>query len=206
MRKAPTRKRRLSGTDRRKQIIERASALFAQRGFDGVTIKDLAASCRINQAVLYHHFKSKRELHQAVVEEKIKQLDIESFLATLDRDQPIGELLKAVAAHILSIASRDTQINRLLLLGTLQKSAETTALFKAWRQPFVDYLHAEFARRIKAGEFRRVDPHITARSFIGMIMDCSVSCFLWPEFGYAGFDPEATVSNNVGVFLRGLES
>lgn len=196
---------RLSSAERRKQILSVAGHLFAGHGYAAVTVKDIADACHINQAMLYRHFPSKDKLYLGVVEDKIKQLKIESFLQSLPESQPVEELLKSIAFHILSLGAKDPEINRLLLFGTLQGTSEARALFKAWRQPFVDYLQRELTRRIEQGEMRKVDPQITARSFIGMVMDCSVSCFLWPEFGYEEFNPEKAVTNNVGVFLRGLK-
>jgi AcrR family transcriptional regulator len=199
-----SRRRRLPAAERRRQILDQASALFARRGFSAVTVKELAAACDINEAMLYRHFRSKEEIYLAVLREKIHQLDIHAFLSGLDRNEPIDKLLEAVALHILSIGSDDPEINRLLLFGTLQGSEEAKGLFRAWRQPFVDFVQQELARRMESGELRKADPHITARSFIGMVMDCSVSCFLWPEFGYEEFNPPVAVANNVGVFARGL--
>lgn len=196
---------RLASAERRKQILSVAAHLFANHGYAGVTIKDIADACRINQAMLYRHFPSKDRLYLGVVEDKIKQLEIESFLESLPENQPVEDLLQSIALHILSLGAKDPEINRLLLFGTLQGSPEARSLFKAWRQPFVRYLQKELARRIEAGEMRKVDSQITARSFIGMVMDCSVSCFLWPEFGYEEFNPEKAVTNNVSVFLRGLQ-
>ena len=74
----PASKSRLSGSERRQQIIAKASTLFAEHGFAGVTVKKLADACGINQAMLYHHFASKEDLYLAVVEEKIRQLDTET--------------------------------------------------------------------------------------------------------------------------------
>lgn len=203
---SPRRSRvRLTAADRRKQILAIAATLFARRGFAGVTIKDIADACSINQAMLYRHFPSKEMLYLGVVEDKIEHLQIHAFLEQLEPNLSIGELLKALAFHILSIGSRDPEINRLLLFGTLQGSPEARALFRAWRQPFVDFLQKELKERVEQGDLRSIDTHITARSFIGMVMDCSVSCFLWPEFGYEEFDPQKAVTNNVGVFLRGMQ-
>jgi AcrR family transcriptional regulator len=199
-----TSKKRLPGAERRSQILSTAASLFSRQGLSGVTIKEIADACGINQAMLYRHYPSKERLYVAVVEDKIRRLDIGSFLATIPIDQPIKEVLKTLALHILSIGSKDPEINRLLLFGTLCGTKESHALFQAWRQPFVDFLQKELVKRMKSGELRRVDPHITARSFIGMVMDCSTSCLLWPEFGYEEFNPDKAVGNNVEIFLRGM--
>ena len=196
---------RLTAAERRRQIVSEASTLFANHGFAAVTVKRIADSCGISQAILYRHFPSKEHLYFSVLEEKITKLDARAFVAALDREQPLDALLSAIALHILAISQQDPGINRLLLYGTLQGSREALALFQAWRQPFVDFVENQIARQVAAGRLRPVDAHITARAFVGMVMDCSVSCFLWPEFGYEEFDPPKAVANNVTIFMRGLQ-
>lgn len=53
---------RLKAQDRRIQILEVASALFAERGFHGLTTKDLAHRLCITEPILYRHFSSKDDL------------------------------------------------------------------------------------------------------------------------------------------------
>ncbi len=55
-------KPRLKAQDRRQQILEIASELFAQRGFHGVTTRDLAQRLSITEPILYRHFISKDDL------------------------------------------------------------------------------------------------------------------------------------------------
>jgi TetR/AcrR family transcriptional regulator len=198
-------KTRISGEQRRLQMVTVAAQLFAKFGYEGVTVKDIADACEINQALLYRHFTSKELLFTAVLDHKIDQLDINSFLESISKEVPLEELLQILARHILKLGLNDPEINRLLLFGTLQGTPEAKDLFRSWRQPFVTYLQAEIIRRIEIGELRKVDPALTARSFIGMVMDCSVSCFLWPEFGYEQFDPERSIANNVGVYVKGMK-
>jgi AcrR family transcriptional regulator len=57
---------RLKASDRRQQILEIASALFAERGYHGVTTKDLAQRLSITEPILYRHFLSKQCLWQEV--------------------------------------------------------------------------------------------------------------------------------------------
>ena len=66
-------------TERMLQILTEACRLFATRGFDGVSVRDIAQECGISKATLYHHFPDKdailrplvmgitRSLHQRVL-------------------------------------------------------------------------------------------------------------------------------------------
>jgi AcrR family transcriptional regulator len=62
-----TRDRRDPGATRR--ALQQAGAdLFPERGFDGVSVEDLAARARVNKALISYHFGSKRGLYVAVLE------------------------------------------------------------------------------------------------------------------------------------------
>jgi AcrR family transcriptional regulator len=155
--------------------------------------------------MLYKHFPSKEALFSAVIEEKISRFRIKEFLESLDRDQPFGEILSKIAMHILSAGRKDPEANNLLLYSSLRGTPEAKKLFMAWRQPYVDFLEDIMTERIEKGTLRKLEPSIVACSFVGMVIDCSASCFLWREFGYDEFDPEKAVYNNVKIFTQGLE-
>ncbi len=50
----------------RKKLIETAMRLFAERGFDGVTVRDIASACGVSVGLINHHFGSKEGLREAV--------------------------------------------------------------------------------------------------------------------------------------------
>ncbi len=53
----------------RDQILDAAERLFAQRGFAGVSMRDIVAETDLrNQASLYHHFRNKKALYEAVLQ------------------------------------------------------------------------------------------------------------------------------------------
>lgn len=56
------------GRARRSEIVRVASSQFAERGFDGATMLDIAAACHISRAGLLHHFPDKERLLEAVLQ------------------------------------------------------------------------------------------------------------------------------------------
>jgi AcrR family transcriptional regulator len=54
--------RRLRSALRRENIVRKALPLFARKGFDGVTTRELAVACGVSEALLYRHFPTKRAL------------------------------------------------------------------------------------------------------------------------------------------------
>jgi AcrR family transcriptional regulator len=60
-------RRRLQKAERRRVIEEAASALFAQHGYAGTKLEDIAARAGVTKQLLYQHFRSKKELHMALL-------------------------------------------------------------------------------------------------------------------------------------------
>jgi AcrR family transcriptional regulator len=60
---------RLSAPARREQILEVALDVFANAGFHGASMNDIAEAAGVTKPVLYQHFDSKRDLYQALIEE-----------------------------------------------------------------------------------------------------------------------------------------
>lgn len=64
---------RLSGSDRRSSIIEAATTVFAERGFNGAKTFQIASAAKVSEALVYRHFPSKTALYRAVLRNLILQ-------------------------------------------------------------------------------------------------------------------------------------
>jgi AcrR family transcriptional regulator len=60
--------------DRRQAIIEHAAALYAERGFLGASVSDLADACATSKSLIYHYFPSKEDILFEVMQSHIKSL------------------------------------------------------------------------------------------------------------------------------------
>jgi len=196
--------RRLPRGERREQILEASARLFARKGLAATTTRDLATACGVSESALYKHFPSKEELFRAVLERKIGAYDVAQYLKGLPADLGISETFEMVARKILDIGLGDPLIQKLLLAAILAESPEASRLYLSLRVPFVKHLEKRLQEGMRLGEVREVNPEITARSFVGLVMDCVSSCTFWDQFGYEDFDRNRLIDNNVSVFLRGL--
>jgi len=59
--------------DRRQQILDAAQQVFAQKGFEGASIKDLAKAAKISPGLLYWYFKDKTDLFASLISERIEE-------------------------------------------------------------------------------------------------------------------------------------
>jgi len=66
---------RLTGDERRAQLLDVAGALFADLGYHGLSMEHLADAAGVSKPVLYQHFPSKRELYLALVRDTVEHME-----------------------------------------------------------------------------------------------------------------------------------
>ena len=65
---------RMTGSERRQQLIEIAKSLFAERGYDGTSIEEIAQRANVSKPVVYEHFGGKEGLYAVVVDRETRTL------------------------------------------------------------------------------------------------------------------------------------
>lgn len=81
--------------DRREFIIERALQLYAEKGFLGASVADLADACKTSKSLIYHYFPSKEDILFEAMDSHIKTLgNAASGIAAMDA--PAADKLRAL--------------------------------------------------------------------------------------------------------------
>jgi AcrR family transcriptional regulator len=113
----PARQRRGSDSTR-VRILVQAERLFADRGFNGVTMPAIAEASGITAGAIYRHFKSKAELFFLVVRRAVETAPIspEASLAEIVSTYTTRRLLRVrqIAVEVHYAAARDPAVRRLL--------------------------------------------------------------------------------------------
>ncbi len=67
-------RRRMSGKERREQLIQISRTLFAEKGFDGTSVEEIAATANVSKPVVYEHFGGKEGVYAVVVDREMQKL------------------------------------------------------------------------------------------------------------------------------------
>lgn len=166
--KSSTRRTR-RGPRTRKQILDASLRLFSERGFARTTVRDIARQAGITDAAIYYHFQSKRELLEALVEERgfiHSLLDLEQVPA----DLPLRETLVGMAQAAIAVMDENRDFLRLIIMeglgGDEAASEQYQRLVNLWERALASILQ----RYMEKGELSRQDPNITARQVIYPIL------------------------------------
>ena len=84
----------MSAEDRRQAILSAALDVFSERGFHEASLEDVAARDGISKALIYEHFRSKRELQQALMETYVREM-LERLLAATAEAEPGEDRLRS---------------------------------------------------------------------------------------------------------------
>lgn len=165
---------RMAAEDRRQQIIEVAIELFSQKGFRGTTTKEIAAAAGVNEAIIFRHFATKRDLYAAIIDCKAHPPDGQSFdevLAKAMSSNDDRQVFHTLAAHILEFHERDDTAMRILLYSALERHELAQMIFTTHIAKVYGQLAEYVKRRVAAGAFRKIDPMTAVRGFMGMIIN-----------------------------------
>ena len=188
--------RRMSASERRTQLVEVAKHVFAELGYDGASIEEIAARAKVSKPIVYEHFGGKEGLFAVVVDRESAHLldmistrlgpDIagrdqihNSAMAFLDyieedpsgfrvltRDSPVGFWSGSMAGLLSDVADKAQQI----LAMNFARSGIDTAVAPL-------YAHALVGMVVHVGawwseerrpEKERVAAHLTALCYMGL--------------------------------------
>lgn len=195
---------RFSAEDRRQQILDVATELFARQGFEGTTTRQIAEAAGVNEAIIFRHFPSKQDLYWELLERKIRRADEHSPLII---NESSGAELKFlhVAEHFLSTRAADPALGRLLIFAALEDHELSERLFRTHVAVYFERLAEIIRVEIAAGRFRNVDPVIAARGFLGMLVYHYMVQDLFGMKRYQDFELHEFARITTDLWLHGMQ-
>ncbi|SMD14927.1 TetR/AcrR family transcriptional regulator [Kibdelosporangium aridum] len=104
----------MTGTQRRRQLLDVARALFAEKGFDGASVEEIAHRAGVSKPVVYEHFGGKEGIYAVVVDREMDQL-LSAITESLSEDMHPRTLLEHAAMALLDYVDTSTDGFRILV-------------------------------------------------------------------------------------------
>src|SRR5262245_35055014 len=114
--------RRRNSERTRDALIEAAARQFAERGFDGVRVEQIARAAGVNKAMISYHFGGKRGLYRAILRETFDRFN-ERLASLTDADRPAVERVREFAAAFAAVAAERPALPAMLLREALSGGA-----------------------------------------------------------------------------------
>ena len=179
---------RMPGDKRREQILQTAFELFSRKGFSGTTTKDIAKAAGVSEAMVFKHFASKDELYGALLDAKTCSEGLHAYpwehneplLAAMADNDDLGVFynfgLQALNKH-----QKDIAFMRMIFYSALEEHELAEKFFGDFVGKIYEFFGNYIRERQRDGAFRKIDPRIIVRSFLGMLIHHSLNNILWDK-------------------------
>jgi AcrR family transcriptional regulator len=192
---------------RRQQIIEGALHVFARKGFEKATNKDIAEAAGIRSpGLIYYYFKNKADLFRQVIEERFPAVQFLLHAESM-MDMPPSEVLPRFATSLLKTLTDpgNVALGKLMLGEALRRPMVAQMISSIGPARGLAFLAAYLEHQMEIGVLRRMDPWVAARCFLGPLVVYVLSREVFPQPDAQTLDAETMVAATVEVFLRGME-
>jgi len=179
---------RMTGDKRREQILQTAFELFSRKGFSGTTTKDIARAAGVSEAMVFKHFATKDELYDALL--AVKACGDDAHRYPWEHNEPLVAAMKDkddfgvfyhFARQALEKHQTDIAFMRMIFYSALEEHELADRFYVDFVGQIYEFLGSYVRKRQTDGAFRKIDPKIVVRAFVGMLIHHSLNNILWDK-------------------------
>jgi len=193
--------------DRKQVITEAAARVFAQEGYAGASVADIAKAADVGKGTIYEYFRSKDELFFAVFEWFMQKTGAAAKASISAIDDTAAQRLTALNDAVMSQWDQLRDGYTLVMefwaaSSSSQMRDQFRKVFKQGYRDFREIVASLIADGVERGEFR---PNIDSRAIASSLVGTWDALLLQAWFD-SSFDPLAAARQFLQVVLRGLSS
>ena len=185
----------------RAALLAAARKVFANRGFEGTSIREIAEAAKVNKAMIYYHFKDKVDLYRAVLSSSFSELQTIWDDDIFSSSASAREKLQTYIEGFIRFEQGNEELRRIF-------STDFTGFGKNVKWTADNYFAESYARLaaiikegMRSGEIKKVKPQLAIITLIGMI---GHSFMFKPIAEYVSGSKLELSSSGFGAFVTGL--
>jgi len=162
--------------DKRSQILIAAEELFAEKGFDGTSVRDIAHLAGVNLAMISYYFGSKEKLFEALVEYRSGYTTV--LLEELASDEnldPMVKMFKLIDFYVDRILTNHRYHNIIMRQFSTLQSPELKDAMMRMKERNLEQVRKIMEDGEQKGVFRKVDMEMTMGTLFGTISQMTLS-------------------------------
>lgn len=155
-----------SSRSTRQQILNAASREFADRGFSGARVDEIARHAGVNKAMLYYHVGNKQDLYTAVLTRNFDRLD-EAMVGAVTSNGPLPDRLRTIIAGIARALKANPDHPRIVLREIASGGAHLEPEVLGRLVRILGVVREVLGDGVRSKEFRATDPVMTHLALVG---------------------------------------
>jgi TetR/AcrR family transcriptional regulator, cholesterol catabolism regulator len=185
---------------RRAAIIDTSAHVFAQRGYHATGINELCEANELGKGALYHYIGSKEELLAAIHDRVMDEVMLGAERVAAAGGTPPAQLAM-LGEELLDVIHRHPDHVWVFLHEFPALTGERAATFRDRRGEYERRVEAVLRAGVESGDFRDLDPWLTARAWLGM----HNYTYLWLKAG-GRLSARDVAKPFADIFMRGIEN
>lgn len=162
--------RRQDEGERYRAILETAARLICERGYEGTSMQEIAAACRMTKAGLYHHVQNKEQLLFDIMSYGMDAFEQQVLDKVRDNPDPVERLRECMRLNIHLVTGGCSKEVIIILHEHATLTGEARAFIDGRKKRYVRFLEDSFSEAVRLGRIRTVQPTVAAFSFLGMVL------------------------------------
>ncbi len=157
-----------SGT--RAEILAAARRISAQRGLDGTSVREVAQAAKVNNAMIYYHFKDKEDLYRSVLSDSF------SSMAAIWNDEifktsaPVKQKIQKYIEGYIRFQQVNDDLRRIMAMEFAGSGGNSTWICEKYFADNYAHLAGIFKEGMRKGELKKFDPSLAVASLIGVVV------------------------------------
>ena len=192
--------KRLKASERRATILAVAKVLFADKGFHGVSVDEIARRLGVSPAILYRHFVSKEALYEAVLSDMAHRR--ESYVVVVvQSDGSFNEVLRHITRIFVDSVANDPDYLRMEMQSALEGNHATQPFFENRWRPILDYIEYTIAELATEKTIKGTNSRIASMMFQGMLREALYCKCITKSDRYQHYDLLELVDHLIDLFF-----
>lgn len=184
--------------ERRKEIFAASLHLFLEKGFTETSMREIADAAGIGKSTLYDYYKSKDEILVSYYQNELRRIMKHAEKIAKQDISNKEKLTQIMYMHLAYLLENRKNFWR-LSMEAQRLSAESQKQIQIFRHTYQDLLKQIVADGVQAGEFRSINPQITARSILSLL---SIAAFTTRPTG----TPEEMLDEILSICFEGISA
>lgn len=156
--------------ERYRTILETAARLICERGYEGTSMQEIAAACRMTKAGLYHHVQNKEQLLFDIMSYGMDAFEQQVLDKVRDNPDPVERLRECMRLNIHLVTGGCSKEVIIILHEHATLTGEARAFIDSRKKNYVRFLEDAFSEAVRMERIRPVQPTVAAFSFLGMVL------------------------------------
>lgn len=194
-------------TDKREHLIKAAEELFAEKGFDGTSVRDIAQKADVNLAMISYYFGSKEKLLQVLIEQRFaSSLELLEGMINNNKMTPWEKIERLIEYYVDKILGGRRFHSIINQEYNTDRSKEIIDLITGIKMRNFELIKIILEEGVKKKQFRKIDPEMTMASMMGTINQAinakNLYCRLFSMEGASEEEYQAKMSVRLKTHLK----